>query len=143
MVRLRFPPERPGPVEPESPQSISVESSPSRYLFAAGHRLQVQVSSSRCKASGGDDQACVRQCSSCALGRTMRFALHRIWVAILTAGGATLAASRDTMQDASHPPPCEGIVERQLHNVAACHGGIRRGDLCPRRKPGAADGVIC
>lgn len=46
VVRLRFRPGATGTVEPGSVQEAEIELSPTSYLFAAGHRIRLQVSSS-------------------------------------------------------------------------------------------------
>ena len=46
VTRLRFRPEAPGPVEPGSVQRVTIELSPTAYVFARGHRIRLQISSS-------------------------------------------------------------------------------------------------
>jgi putative CocE/NonD family hydrolase len=46
VTRLRFRGDRPGPVVPGEVQHVVVELSPTSYVFAAGHHVRLQVSSS-------------------------------------------------------------------------------------------------
>ncbi|GAA3513527.1 CocE/NonD family hydrolase [Aeromicrobium panaciterrae] len=46
VTRLRFRPDHPGLVEPGSVQQIRIEITPTSYVFAAGHRIRLQISSS-------------------------------------------------------------------------------------------------